>query len=48
MQAIVSDFKGQFSEVEIVKEMMREGELMLATCNVRYGLFSAVMRIEIC
>ena len=35
MQSIVNDFKGQYSEVEIVKEMMREGELMLATCNVR-------------
>ena len=37
MQTIVNDLKGQYSEVEIVKEMMREGELMLATCNVKYS-----------
>ena len=38
MQSIVNDLKGQYSEVEIIKEMMREGELMLATCNVRLVL----------
>ncbi|KAK8790765.1 hypothetical protein WA588_002512 [Blastocystis sp. NMH] len=40
MQSIVNDLKGQYSEVEIIKEMMREGELMLATCNVR-NLFTS-------
>ena len=36
LMSIVSEFKGDFTEVEIMKQIMCEGELLLATFNVCY------------
>ena len=36
LMSIVSEFKGDFTEVEIMKQIMCEGELLLATFNVYY------------
>ena len=40
LMSIVTEFKGDFTEVEIMKQIMCEGELLLATFNVCYKTVS--------
>ena len=43
---IVSDYQGNFSEIEILKQIMCESELLLATYNVRYFLWFNIVTVQ--
>lgn len=43
---IVLDYQGNFSEIEILKQIMCESELLLATYNVRYFLWFNIVTVQ--
>lgn len=43
---IISDYQGKFSEIEILKQIMCDSELLLATYNVRYIINVNCVRVQ--
>lgn len=43
---IISDYQGKFSEIEILKQIMCDSELLLATYNVRYTISVNCVRVQ--